>query len=171
MLAVVPARRLSTVLIVLSLLVGGGVWIYALFISDAQPTDTLHDKAFPTAAEPICKAMVGRLKDAGVVDKVATSPQQRADLAAQADTIIATTIDDLTTHVPASGDDGRIVRTWLGDWHAWLDDRATWEAQLRAGKDGPFNERQRDTGEPNSQALDKLANTNGMPSCTIPVGV
>ena len=63
------------------------------------------------------------------------------------------------------------MSTWLDDWGVWLEDRATWEAQLRSGEDGPFNERQRETGEPHSQALDKLANQNGMPSCTIPLGV
>ena len=172
MLALVLTRsRLGLVLIVISVVIGGGIWIYALFLSDAQPTDTLKDKAFPTTAEPICNAMVGRLEGADVVGKVASSPQQRADLAAKADAIVATMVDELGTHVPAGAEDGRIVTTWLGDWHAWLEDRATWEAQLRSGKDGPFNERQRDTGEPNSQALDKLANTNGMPSCTIPLGV
>ena len=171
MLAPVPAARIGRIaLIVVSVLIGGGIWIYALFFSDAQPTDTLKDKTFPATAEPICKAMIGHLKDADVVNIVATTPQQRADLAAKADSIVAATIDELATHVP-TGDDGRIITSWLGDWHAWLDDRATWEAQLRTGKDGPFNERQRKTGEPNSQALDKLATTNDMPSCTIPFGV
>jgi hypothetical protein len=171
MLALVSVGgRMLRVLIALSVL-SAGIWVYALFFSDAQPVDTLKDKTFPTTAEPICKAMVGHLKDADVVDKIASSPQERADLAARADAIVASTVDELSTHVPAGGDDARIVTTWLGDWGAWLEDRATWEAQLRLGEDGPFNERQRETGEPNSQALDKLAMTNGMPSCTIPLGI
>jgi hypothetical protein len=167
-----PARRwLPRVLIALSVALGATIWFYALVLSDAQPTDTLHDSTFPKAAEPVCKAMISRLHDAGVVDKVAATPQERADLAARADTIVASMLDELAPLVPASGDDQRIITTWLGDWRTWLEDRATWEASLRAGKDGPFNERQRETGEPNSQALDKLATTNQMPSCTIPSGV
>jgi hypothetical protein len=115
--------------------------------------------------------MVAQLRDQQVVNIVAASPQERADLAARADHVIAATVSMLDAQAPATGDDRRIVTTWLADWRAWLEDRAAWEAQLRTGKDGPFNERARETGEPNSQALDKLANTNGMPSCTIPLGV
>jgi hypothetical protein len=166
-----PKNKVVAGAIVVSLVVGGGVWIYALFFANPKPTDSLSNPAFATTAQPICQAMIQHLKDDDLVDKVASSPAERADLAERADTIVAAMIDDLATHTPTTADDGRIVTAWLGDWRAWLEDRAKWVAQLRAGKDGPFNERQRETGEPNTQALDKLANNNGMSACTIPAGV
>ncbi|MGI8662699.1 MAG: hypothetical protein ACR2LQ_05740 [Acidimicrobiales bacterium] len=147
------------------------VWVYALVLSDPKPTDSLSDPAFARAAQPICKATVDELRAAGVVDKVAASPQERASLAASADAVVAAMLERLGSHVPTTNDDGRIVSAWLGDWRAWLEDRATWETMLRTGRDGPFDERQRETGEPNSQALDKLASNNHMPDCTIPLGI
>jgi len=164
-------RRLGYAGIAFVVVLSATIWIYALFLSDAKPVDTLKDQAFSRTAQPICADAIAELRAAGVVDKVAASPQDRADLAARADTIVAAMVERLGQHIPSDGEDARLVTTWLHDWGAWLEDRGTWEASLRAGHDGPFNERQRQTGEPNSQALDKLAQANAMPACTIPSGI
>ena len=55
------------------------MWIYVLFIGNPANVDKLHDPAYGSAAEPICKTTVDRLGAPGVVNQVTPSPQQRAD--------------------------------------------------------------------------------------------
>ena len=67
--------------------------------------------------------------------------------------------------MPATGEAHDAVSKWLDDWDQWLRDRATWAAKLRTGDDAQFFEKQRESGEPNSEALNAFAITNGMKSC------
>ena len=147
------------------------MWLYVLFIAKPATPDRLDDRSFPTAAEPICAATLGSLEDAGLVDQRASSPQDRADLADRADAQLADMVAQLRAKVPATGEARDAVSKWLDDWDQWLRDRASWTAKLRAGEDAQFFEKQRASGEPNSQALNAFAVTNDMKSCSTPVGI
>jgi hypothetical protein len=147
------------------------MWIYVLFIAKPEPTDRLTDRSFPTAAEPICAATVNSLRNGGLLNQKAASPQERASLADRADAQLTEMVAQLRTKVPATGEAHDALTKWLGDWDQWLQDRAAWTAQLHAGQDVQFFEKQRDnTGQPNSAALDAFAVTNDMDSCQTPTG-
>ncbi|HEY7045196.1 MAG TPA: hypothetical protein VH419_16120 [Nocardioidaceae bacterium] len=147
------------------------MWIYVLFIAKPVTPDRLSDRSFPTAAEPICAATITTMKNAGLVNQQASSPQDRAQLADRADAQLTDMVAQLRTKVPATGEAHDAVSKWLDDWDQWLRDRAAWTAKLRAGEDVQFLEKQRDSGEPNSQALNAFAVTNDMGSCQTPAGV
>jgi hypothetical protein len=166
----VRSRKLRIVILV-AVAVLAVMWFYVLFIAKPATPDRLEDRSFPTAAEPICAATVTALHDAGLVDQRASSPQQRADFADRADAQLVTMVGQLRSIVPASGETHDAVTAWLDDWDQWLRDREAWTAQLRAGEDAQFFEKQREGGEPNSEALNAFAVTNDMKSCRTPAGV
>ena len=147
------------------------MWLYVLFIAKPATPDRLADRSFPTAAEPICSATLKSMGDAGLVNQRASSPQDRAVLADRADAQLTDMVAQLRTKVPATGEAHDAVSKWLDDWDQWLRDRAAWTAKLRTGEDVQFFEKQRESGEPNSKALDAFAITNDMDSCSTPAGV
>lgn len=161
--------RTVAVMIVLGLAL---MWIYVLFIANPESTsDKLNSDAFSKAAQPVCKSTVETLGRLGVVNKPASSPQERATLVDTADAELQKMVQQLRTLVPPPGDDATAVGKWLDDWDQWLRDRAAWSERLHRGEDAPFLEKQRSTGEPNSKALDDFALINSMPSCATPAGV
>ena len=147
------------------------MWIYVLFIAKPATPDRLDDRSFPTAAEPICAATLTAMQQRGTRQPTASSPQDRADLADRADAQLTDMVAQLRAKVPPAGEAHDAVPKWLDDWDQWLRDRAAWTAKLRTGEDAQFFEKQRESGEPNSQALNAFAITNDMPSCSTPAGV
>lgn len=160
----------TTVIIVLAAL--AAMWIYVLFIANPESTaDKLHDGTFPNAAQPVCQHTLDDLKHLGVVDKVATTPQERGTLVDTADARLQKMVQQLRTIAPSNADDAAAVGKWLDDWDQWLRDRATWSEKLHRGEDAPFLEKQRANGDPNSKALDAFATTNDMGACRTPLGI
>jgi hypothetical protein len=148
------------------------MWIYALFVANQSATsDKLSDPAFPKAAQPVCASTVADLLRLDLVNQKASSPEERAVLVDRTSIELAVMVQRLRSLTPASGDDATAVTKWLDDWDQWLRDRATWSAKLHQNQDAPFNEKQRDTGEPNSKALNDFAKINEMPACATPAGV
>jgi hypothetical protein len=165
--------RARSARIAIAVLLGvlAAMWLYVLFIAKPATPDRLADRSFPAAAAPICATTVTAISNAGLVNQRASSPQDRADLADRADAQLADMVAQLRTKVPASGEAHDAVTKWLDDWDQWLRDRAAWTAKLRTGEDAQFLEKQRDSGEPNSEALNAFAITNDMRSCSTPAGV
>ena len=155
------------VLIVLALM-----WIYAIFVANPSATvDKLNDPAFGAAAEPVCRATVDELSRLGLVNQYARTPQDRAALVDRTDIELKMMVAQLRALRPRDPADASAVSAWLADWDQWLADHATWSAQLHRGENAQFFEKQRDTGEPNSKALNDFALINEMPSCATPGGV
>jgi hypothetical protein len=163
--------RVARILIGLVIGVFAVMWIYVLFIAKPPTPDRLDDRSFPIAAEPICAATLTAMDNAGLVNQRASSPQERGDLADRADTQLAEMVAQLRTKVPATGEAHDALSKWLDDWDQWLRDRAAWTAKLRTGDDAQFYEKQRESGAPNSEALNAFAITNEMKSCQTPPGV
>jgi len=159
--------------VVIGLVIGvfAVMWIYVLFIAKPPAPDRLDDRSFPNAAEPICAATLTALDKAGLVNQRASSPQDRGDLADRADAQLTGMVAQLRTNVPATGEAHDAVSKWLDDWDQWLRDRDSWIAKLRTGDDAQFYEKQRESGAPNSEALNAFAITNEMKSCQTPPGV
>lgn len=160
--------RLAVAVLIGALVV---MWLYVLFVAKPDTGDRLADRQFPTAAEPVCAAALAQLRAAGVVNQQAATPQARADLVDRGDAVLGDMVARLRTLVPAAGEAHDAAAKWLDDWDQWLQDRAAWSAKLHAGQDAPFDERQRENGEPNSKALNAFAIVNDMSSCQTPVGV
>jgi hypothetical protein len=148
------------------------MWIYALFVANpANTVDKLNEPSFPRAAQPVCANTLDEFRRLDLVNKVAASPVERAALVDKADAQLVVMLQRLRTLVPAPGQDATAVTKWLDDWDQWLRDRATWSEKLHRNEDAPFLEKQRDTRQPNSKALDDFARTNEMRACTTPAGV
>lgn len=148
------------------------MWIYAIFIADKSATaDKLKDPAFGVAAEPVCRTTIDELDRLGLVNQHTPTPQERAALVDRTDIELTGMVAQLRTLVPVESDDARAVTAWLADWDQWLIDHAAWAAELHQGKNVQFYEKQRETGEPNSKALNDFALINGMPTCATPGGV
>jgi hypothetical protein len=171
----VTARRAALIVVVLAFV---AFWIYVFAIADPDPGDRLADQTFPEAAEPICKATLVRLTDAGLTRKKAETPAERADLLEQADVELDRMLGELRAITPTEGEAADAVRKWLEDWEVWMDDRQAWADTLRStGKDAPFLETGRvggggRDGEPMSKQVDHFAaKVNNMPSCATPEAV
>lgn len=167
-----PRRRIGRAVVLVLVVALAVMWVYVLFIANPESTeDKLHADAFPKAAQPVCRATVDELGRLGVVNKRATSPQERAGFVDTTDAELLKMVQQLRTMTPSPGEDATAIGKWLDDWDQWLRDRMTWAEKLHRGEDAPFLEKQRDNGEPNSKALNDFAQINSMPSCATPGGV
>ncbi|MEY2463079.1 MAG: hypothetical protein QOH64_1217 [Acidimicrobiaceae bacterium] len=145
-------------------------WIYVFWFADTTPTDKLKTDAFPTAAQPLCAATRQQVRDEGLVDVKADTPQQRGELTARADADLRAMVARLrAVPVPDAGD-AVLVERWLADWDGLIADRESWVVSLRAGDGGPLIERSHEGGEPASKTLDSFASANAMPACKAPDG-
>ena len=159
--------RITVGVIIASLVV---FWIYVFVV--AKPIhDELPDPKYAPAAQAICSDALTQLRNAGLIEAVAKTPQQRADLAERADEVLARQVERLKA-IPPGDDTTRVaVASWLDDWDTWLRDRAAWVVKLRAGEDAPFLETQDKNGTPSSAALNIFARVNQMPDCATPLGI
>ena len=145
-------------------------WIYVFWFADTTPPDKLTSSSFSAAAEPVCKATRQQVRDEGLVDVKAETPQQRGELTARADLELHAMIGQLRAiQVPDPGD-AVLVERWLADWDGLIADREAWVVKLRAGDGNPLIARSHAGGEPASKTLDSFANVNAMPSCKAPDG-
>ena len=166
------SRTVARTVVVSLLLALALMWIYVLFVANPDSTeDKLHEATFPTAAQPVCQATVDQLKQLGVVNQTAATPQERAALVDKGDVALRAMVQKLRTLVPPPSSDATAVSKWLDDWDQWLRDRQAWSDKLHNGEDAPFLEKQRNTGEPLSKARDAFATTNNMQACTTPFGI
>ncbi|MGQ0617040.1 MAG: hypothetical protein ACT4PW_08605 [Acidimicrobiia bacterium] len=164
------ASRLAYAAVAVMLVGIAAMWVYALFFAKdhVRAPNLLRDRAFPAAAQQACEAAQRELDDLGLVAVKARSTAERADLVERSDEVLRRMVSELRALGPPAGDEARAVTEWLGDWETWLEDREAWAAQLRTGDDGPFLERAREGGEPNSRAVNVFAVVNDMPDCATP---
>lgn len=164
-----PRRRVTlggvAVLVVVVALTA--MWAYALFGRPDVP-GRLDDADFRTAAEQTC-ARARTALDEVPRSITARTSAERADLVVQGTDILAGMVDELAAQTP-SADPGRTVVTeWLADWRTYLGDRREYAERLRSDPDARFYVSQSDRDKRQiTAAVDRLANINQMPSCTVP---
>jgi hypothetical protein len=147
-----------------------GFWIYVFWFADTTPPDKLSSDAFSKAAQQVCAATRQQVRDEGLVNVKAETPEQRGELTARADADLQAMVERLrATPVPDAGD-AKLVQGWLADWDGLIADREAWVVTLRAGDGNPLIERSHEGGEPASKTLDAFANVNAMPDCKAPDG-
>lgn len=161
------ARRRVTVwrvLFVITVVTLGAMWIYVLSgAGDVSPPDTLDSTAFATTAEPICQATRTMIDELPPATGAATA-SDRADVVDQANQLLRDMVDRLRSIDAANPHDAHLVGLWLDDWVTYIGDRQDWADSIRHDPNAQFFEADRN-GEQISNALDNLADVNGMPSC------
>jgi hypothetical protein len=147
------------------------MWVYAFFGDHGVP-GRLEDPVFPALAEPVCRSTQIRIDELPRADQTPTAGA-RADVVDQGTAELQAMLDQLRTLVPARGatTDQEIdsVTQWIEDWQVYVQDRRDYTAQLRVDPMTRFavTQSERDNRQVTS-ALDRFAEINGMPACTIP---
>lgn len=163
-------RRGARILALLVAVAMIALWGYALF----GPTDKtfpgkLADPTFAGQAEPICTVAAGQL--AVLQPAYATQePGARADVLEQANQYLASMLTGLSAVAPAadSGNDGRMIQEWLGDWRTYLGDRERYVVALQDDASARFYVSAKD-GRQITQPIDFFAGkANEMPNCVTP---
>jgi hypothetical protein len=166
-----PARRARAtrgvlVVIVVAMVAMWGYVVYLAFGPGRQdPPDRLDDPSFAPAAQIRCDAAldaVAALPRAGEV----RTPAERADVVEAANQVFAAMLVDLEALAP-DGEDGRIVRAWLGDWRTYLGDREAYAAAVRDDPEARLYVSARDH-EQVTEYVEAFAADNHMPACAPP---
>jgi hypothetical protein len=133
-------RRASRILALVVALAVAVLWIYALW----GPTEktfpgTLSDPTFAEQAQPVCTAAAARLADLAPAYQ-SREASARADVIAEANGELGIMLDQLDQIAPAadSGEDGRMIQEWLGDWRTYLADRERYVVALEADPNARF---------------------------------
>lgn len=144
-------------------------WVFAYHLGgswqEARPGQ-LTDTGFAVAAEPRCAIAMA---DLGALPPAweTTDPDMRAATVDDSVTILQAMVDDLAA-LPA-GQDQQRVDEWVSDWRTYVNDRAEYAERLRREPDTRFYVTQSDRDRRQiTLAIDRLAETNGMPSCATP---
>jgi hypothetical protein len=155
------------VLLVVNIAFWGAILGWTVMARDAyDPPDLLDDRAFPTAAEPICAATAEAVEALGLPTEVDT-PLERAEMVDEENRLLRAMVDDLGTLDRPAGEQGEWVTSWLADWRIHIEDRQAWADDLRVGDDHFFVETDRG-GEQVSNVIDNFAEVNEMESCATP---
>jgi hypothetical protein len=162
-------RRTATVLAVVVAVFIAGLWIYALWIpKDTTPPGTLDDPTFAQQAQGICTdaaAEIAALPPAYQTPDAA----ERGRIITEADASLDTMLGRLAVIAPAanSGNDGRMVQEWLGDWRTYLGDRERYASALEEDPDARLYVTEK-AGQQITEPIDFFAKYNDMPNCMTP---
>lgn len=162
--------RIALVATLIGVAVLLGSWVYVLFFYDpGLLIDELADRSFPNAAEEVCAASVEEL-DRLQPAHLARNAEERADVVAQSNVILAEMIGQLRPLAPtepeqvASG-----VNEWLDDWETYINDRKLYAEELRIDDDARFLETVKGADTKGiSRAINSFAQVNRMESCMAP---
>lgn len=143
------------------------MWGYAFFWPQQVP-GRLDDTSFPTAAEPVCHRH--RVELDGLPRSISVrTPEERGDLVDQGTSILAAMVNELRGLIPTTEPAQSMVTEWLADWDTYLEDRRDYAQRLRGDANARFYVTQSDRDNKQiTQAVDRFAAVNAMPSCGIP---
>ncbi len=158
------------VLMVAVLVASFGLWVYAYSgFADRRAPDTFDDASFAQAAEPICAEAKARYDELpGSLQAV--DHHARADQIREANTVLDGMLVSLEREaVDMSGTerDRGIAALWLNRWRILLSDRADYADRLDRDPAALFFISE-EAGFRAEKSIDYVANTNDMPSCTLP---
>lgn len=144
-------------------------WVFAYHLGGSWQEDQpgqLTDAGFAVAAEPRCASAMAELRALPAAWET-TDPDARAATIDDSVIILQAMADDLG-NIPAGVDQQR-VNEWVTDWRTYINDRADYAERLRSDPDTRFFVTQSDRDQRQiTLAIDRLAETNGMPSCATP---
>jgi len=164
-------RRAARVLAVVVALCIAALWIYALW----GPTEksfpgTLEDTTFVERAQEICTVAAGEIS---ALDPAYASrdAEARADVIDSANQSLAWMLAELEAVAPPadSGNDGRMIQEWLGDWRTYLADRERYVTALENDPTARFYVSEKD-GRQVTEPIDFFAGraNEDMDNCVTP---
>ncbi|MDA3039232.1 MAG: hypothetical protein O3C27_06825 [Actinomycetota bacterium] len=147
-----------------------GLWVYAYSgFADRRAPDTLDDPSFAVAAEPICAEAKARYDELPgslqAVDHHARADQIRTANAVLDDMLTA--LEREAVVMAGTERDRGIITLWLGRWRILLSDRAGYADRLDIDPAALFFISEA-AGFRAEKSIDYVANTNRMPSCSLP---
>ena len=169
-----PRRRIGRYLALGVAVAMLGMWayIFAYHLSGGWKQDTpgrLQDRGWGESAEPVCASTMAQL---AALPAAPTAPDAaaRADVIDRSDVLLGQMLGELAALPAPTGDgDATAVDEWLTDWSAYLQDRADYADRLRDDPDARFYVTQSERDERQiTEAVDRFAAVNGMPSCQTP---
>ena len=103
----------------------------------------------------------------------ATDAAARADVIDASEVLLADMLAELSALEPPAGAEDRArVDEWLDDWSRYLADRGEYADRLREDPDARFTVTQSERDERQiTEAVDRFAAVNGMPSCETPADI
>ena len=144
------------------------LWAFVyIWAARQKPVDRLADPAFGRQAEKICAATSTQLAELPPANRSKTNVE-RAGVVDQSNQELGSMLARLAAIAPTSGNDGRMVREWLADYHTYLSNRVDYAKRLRTNRAARFYEAEKQPGEQITIPIDTLATANGMGSCTAP---
>jgi hypothetical protein len=160
-------RRPLPIVIAVALVVTFLPWAYGLSgLARKTPPDTLRDKAFRTAAEPLCTAARSDI-DALPPARDAHSAAERSVTLDQATDRVERLVADLRALPTTSDFDRDIVSQWLADWDRYVADRRAYAQTLLVDERARFVLTARE-GVDYTKLMDAMADVNHMSACETP---
>ena len=160
------AGRVAAVTIIV-LTIGFWVWVFAGGPDQANP-DRLADRSYVDRTEKACYSLkrdLAKLPNAADI----RSADHRAEVLDQATAKVSTMVRTIEADAPTKGDDGKRLRGWFEDWHAYLGDRADYAERLRADPKARFyvsqNKRLKASVD---DTIQTFADVNAMADCETP---
>lgn len=163
-------RRVGSIAAAVVLLGILGMWGFILVyhLSGQWRDETpgrLESPAYGEQAELVCSATLAQIDQLPPAFE-ASDAAERADVVDRSDAELTAMVDELTALAPLAGDEQPVVDEWLADWRTYIADRADYADRLRDDPDARFYVTQSDRDNRQiTQAIDRFANVNGMPSC------
>lgn len=161
------------VVMVAILVASFGLWAYAYSgFADRRAPDTFDDSSFAVGAETICAEAKVRYDELPNSLR-AVDHHARADQIRQANTVLDDMIVSLERHastMTGTDRDRGITSLWLNRWRILLSDRADYAERLDQDPVALFFISE-EAGFRAEKSIDYVANTNDMPSCTLPTDV
>ena len=164
-----PPRRWVRVLLAAIVAALAAMWVYVLFIGDAQSPNVLDDETWPVRAEEVCASALPPARSFAGVEPREEALRQRAKVGERATALLDGQLAALRALPAPTGEhDDELLAAWFADWDTYLQDRRDHLADWQAGHDRPFAETEADTGGPISNRMTALAKENRMASCVVP---
>ena len=156
-------RRLLIGVVIFGMLL---MWGYGLFGPRSEAPGSLSSAEFASTAEPTCtdaRAAIDELPRAHETE----DPIDRADVIDEANDHLTAMSTELRTQVPTEKTDAAMVTEWLDDWDVLIADRQRFADAIRTDRTARYLETEK-AGNHLSEALNRFAEINEMPSCADP---
>ncbi len=157
--------RWATIAVCVSIL---ALWAFVyVWAARQKPVDRLASPAFGHRAEQICAATLAKLAQLPPAGASKTNVE-RAAVVDRSNVELGSMLSQLASVAPTTGNDGRMLREWLVDYHTYLSNRVDYAERLRTDPSARFYESEKQPGEQITIPIDTFATANDMDSCTAP---
>lgn len=148
-----------------------GMVIFWLWIFSGAPAkdnpDKLQDQAYVARLEKRCTAMK---KAVDALPDAQTTPDhvERAAVIVQANQILADFVSDVRADAPTTGDAGKTMRGWLGDWDTYVSNRQDYATALRKDAKARLLLDESKLGDSVDKTILIFTQVNDLPDCATP---